>query len=54
LNPKKSQVIFIQKEGDYVLQPELFIGLDSIEVVPRDFKKFGFCSEQEFDTRGSL
>jgi hypothetical protein len=29
-----------------VLQPELFIGSDSIQVVPKG-KKFGICSEQE-------
>jgi hypothetical protein len=34
LNPKKSQVILIQRGGGDVPQPELFFGPDSIEVVP--------------------
>jgi hypothetical protein len=41
LNPKKSKVILIQKRGDDVLQPKLFIGLDSIEVVPK-LRNLGF------------
>jgi hypothetical protein len=35
LNPKKSQVILIQRGGGDVPQPEMFIGLDWIEVVPK-------------------
>jgi hypothetical protein len=52
LNPKKSQVILIQRRGGDVPQPEFFIGSDSIEVVPK--VRFEICSEQELDARGSL
>jgi hypothetical protein len=41
LNPKKSQVILIQKTGDDVPQPELFIGSDSIEMVSK-VRNLGF------------
>jgi hypothetical protein len=42
LNSKKSQVIFIQRGGGgYVPQLELFIGPDSIEVVPK-VRNLGF------------
>jgi hypothetical protein len=43
LNPKMSQVILIQREGAVsdVLQPELFIGPDSIEMVPK-VRNLGF------------
>jgi hypothetical protein len=41
LNPKKSQVILIQKRGGDVPQPELFIGPDLIEVVSK-VRNLGF------------
>jgi hypothetical protein len=43
INPKKSKVILIQRRVGDVPQPEMFIGPESIEVVPR------ICSEQELD-----
>jgi hypothetical protein len=39
--PKKSQVSLIQRKGDDVPQPELFIGPDSIELVPK-VRNLGF------------
>jgi hypothetical protein len=53
LNPEKRQVILIQRgRGGDVPQSKLFIGSDY-----RGFakgKKFGICSEQKLDARGSL
>jgi hypothetical protein len=49
---KRIFVILIQRgvgAGD-VAQPELFIGLDLIEVVPK-VKNLGFFAEQELDAR---
>jgi hypothetical protein len=40
LNPKKRQVILIQKRGGDVPEPELFIGPDLIELVPK-VRNFG-------------
>jgi hypothetical protein len=49
LNPKKSQVILIRRRGGDVPQPELFIGPDSIEMVPK-VRNLGFV----LNARGSL